>query len=376
MTVADGQLKLSHDRKVSPRGTYQGVWTDSRGRSRRPRWIPKVGNSFGLPSGVSCPGKTEFCVSCYAANLELGWPQVGALTDHNLHLLLDAGTTDAMTDLLMEMMGRYWAEVVAKDLDEKETLFRIHWDGDFFSVDYAEAWARTIRAFPAVRFWLYTRSFRPPVDVVPQLVGLPNLALYLSADRHNIDDALAQCEQHPELLLALCDVDYVSARALAPERRSLVCPENAEKIPLMAGGVGACVSCRLCPDGKRDVLFSTTHKEHRTDQQTLPGVPIEVWLDAPVRKRTGLPLERRIGGSQNIPDGPKAGPDDVACAWPPCNNRIDRSAGRGRPRLYCCNAHRAQMAYDKQRGITHEEAPREEPSVVVTDPGPTALSML
>lgn len=349
-------LKLSHDRKVSPRGIYQNAWHDRKSkRTRPPRWIPTVGNSFGLPSGVSCPGKTEFCVSCYAANLELGWPQVGALTDHNLHLLLDAGTVDAMTDLLMEMMGRYWAEAEKKGLSDRERLFRIHWDGDFFSVDYATAWARVIEAFPQILFWVYTRSFRPPVDVVPILVGLPNLALYLSADPENISDALAQCEQHPSVLLALCDVDYSSARALAPDRPSLVCPENAERIPLMAGGVGACVSCRLCPDAKRDVLFSTTHREHRTDQQTLPGVPVEVWLDAPAGKRTGLPLERRIGGRQNIPDGPKAGPGDQVCAYPPCDNKVSvpNKPKRGRPRLYCSNAHRAQMAYDRQRGVTH-----------------------
>lgn len=175
----------------------------------------------------------------------------------------------------------------------------------------------------------------------------------------------------------MCDVDYSSARAMAPDRPSLVCPENAEKIPLMAGGVGACVSCRLCPDGKRDVLFSTTHREHKTDQQVLPGVPIEVWLDAPVARRTGLPLEQRIGGRHGIPDGPKAGPDDQACRYPPCNNLIPpREAGRrGPPRLYCSNAHRAQMAYDRQRGITHEEAPREA-HVPVPDTEPAAVPML
>lgn len=358
MSIEGGGLKLSHDRKVSPRGTYQNAWRDKKtGHTRTPRWIPKVGNSFGLPSGVSCPGKTEFCVSCYAANLELGWPQVGALTDHNLHLLLDAGTTDAMTDLLMEMMGRYVDEAERKGLDDKERLFRIHWDGDFFSVDYAEAWAHVIRAHPDIRFWVYTRSFRPPVDVIPTLVGIPNLALYLSADPENIVDARLQCARYPEVLLALCDVDYSSARAMAPDRPSLVCPENAEKIPLMAGGVGACVSCRLCPDGKRDVLFSTSHREHFSDQQVLPGVPIEVWLDAPARRREGLPLERRIGGRQGIPDGPKAGLGDVACGYPPCDNRIEpRAPGqRGMPRIYCCNAHRAQMAYDRQRGIVHAE---------------------
>jgi len=302
----DRWLKLSHDRKVSPRGLWQ---------ASRKRWVATIPNSFGLPAGASCPGATDFCVSCYAAHLEPGWPGVAELVDHNLMLLEQAGTVESMAALLAEAVGRYRTEAQRRGLTDAERIFRIHWDGDFYSLDYARAWRAVITTSPDIRFWTYTRSFVDPVDVIPILAGIDNLALYLSADPHNIDQALERVGEHPDVLLALCDVDYSSARALAPDRPHLVCPENAERIPLMAGGVGACVSCRLCPDAKRDVLFSTSHREHETDQLELITVPIEIRLKAPT-------------------------PGVRTCRLATCDAVIAPTGKPGRPRLYCSPEHR------------------------------------
>jgi len=244
-------LKLSHDRKVSPRGWYQ--------RSRD-RWVATIPNSFGLPAGDSCPGKTEFCRSCYAESAEQS-SGVGDLVNHNLRLLLEAGTRDAMADLIAEMIDRYCRVADANGVTARDRIFRIHWDGDFFSVDYALAWADVIVANPTIAFWVYTRSFVDPVDVVPYLADIDNLALYLSADAWNIDRATVVTAEFEDVRLALCGVDYASARRLS-DRPSIVCPENAERMPLMSeDGRGACVDCRLCPDARRDVIFSTSHRE-------------------------------------------------------------------------------------------------------------------
>ena len=47
-----------------------------------------------------------------------------------------------------------------KDCDKREAdkLFRIHWDGDFFSDLYAAAWKETILANPDVQFWVDRKS--------------------------------------------------------------------------------------------------------------------------------------------------------------------------------------------------------------------------
>lgn len=259
------KLKLSFDRKVS----NEGWWYE-----QHQFWVATIPNSFGLPAGDSCPGRTEFCNGCYAINSEIRNKAVRRVVEHNLNLLKAAGTIGAMAELLTEMVGRFRRYADRRKITGDKRIFRIHWDGDFFSVDYAVAWYRTIALFPDVKFWCYTRSFVAPVNVVPFFMDrpLPNLAFYLSIDQWNADAALKLAEQYP-VLLAGCAEDYRRARALVGGRPSLICPENGGKVPLNEGGVGACVSCMLCPEGKRDVLFSTSHKENEEVQLTLGPTP-------------------------------------------------------------------------------------------------------
>lgn len=244
-------LKLTKDRKVSPQGTHQTGAMD--------RWNPSIHNSFGLPAGDSCPGKTPFCESCYAVISEQSKGVRDAM-QHNLRLLTEAGTVESMTHLLAEAVGRFTFEAMQKNLAPRDWVFRIHWDGDFFSEDYARAWAAVIEANSDVQFWAYTRSYVPPVNVVPILAGIPNLALYLSADEWNIERAKLVASEWPQVRLAICTVDYETGRKLA-DRKAIVCPENNGRMPLMKDGRGACVDCRLCPDARADVIFSTSHRE-------------------------------------------------------------------------------------------------------------------
>lgn len=289
-------LKLSHDRKVSPSGWLQ------KAHGRYPdRWVPDIPNSFGLPSGLSCPGLTPFCESCYANNTENYSPGVRDLVTHNFNLLKDA-SVDRMVELLDEAIGRFWSVCEGKNIALKDRLFRIHWDGDFFSEDYARAWVIVMRKYSHVSFWTYTRSFVGTVNVVPILVEAENLALYLSADQYNMEAAKAVVGEFPKVLLALCAEDYASGRELTQGtgRKVLVCPENSGRMPLVSDkGRGACIDCRLCPDAKRDVIFSTSHLESVPLMLPFPGV--------------------------------SAG----RCANPECNNKLIKKAGPGRPPKYC-----------------------------------------
>lgn len=232
----NAQLKRSHDRKVSTWHNYRG------------------GNSFGLPAGVSCPGMTSLCGKvCYAKKIER-MPYLKAVRDnlrHNWDLLKDA-TFSEMVVLLAEMIGEFRDDCEKGNIKKQ---FRIHWDGDFFSKEYAAAWAAVISGFPDVQFWAYTRSF----EFVSEFNGLPNLALYLSVDKENISAARNTWVAFPFVKWAYLDETMASAGdVLKTEtgRPGAKCPENIGAIPLIENRVGACISCGLCVKGKADVRFS------------------------------------------------------------------------------------------------------------------------
>src|SRR5688572_29988658 len=105
----------------------------------------KIANSFGLPAGRqhSCPGATATCERvCYAGKLEKLYKGVLDVLTGNMQAL--AGLDQAaMAVLLADMIAGFRADC---DRAEKRGArvprdFRIHWDGDFFSVAYAAAWA-------------------------------------------------------------------------------------------------------------------------------------------------------------------------------------------------------------------------------------------
>ncbi len=244
-------LKRSYDRKVSPYSS--GKPNDLRA---------KVGNSFGISAIDSCPGSTESCrKACYAAKLENAWSTVRAQMADNLAALRAAKTTDRMAGLLYEMIDEYRQEVMRlrTRLDLPIPLsFRIHWDGDFFSVAYAKAWRTVILSNPDIQFWVYTRSFTARCNVVPTLVDIPNLALYLSADADNNELAMSVAEQYADVRLAILAPTFAEGRGIAGDAPAANCPENAKRIPLVneANGEGACIACGLCVDGRKNVLFA------------------------------------------------------------------------------------------------------------------------
>ncbi|WP_457026980.1 GP88 family protein [Geodermatophilus sp. SYSU D01119] len=147
-----------------------------------------------LPAGraLSCPGATATCGQvCYAGKLEKLYKGVLDVPTSNMQALLGRDQA-GMAELLADMIDDFRAD--CERADKRGAVvprdFRIHWDGDFFSLSYAEAWADVIRAALDIRFWAYTRSFDPAaLDVLPVLADLPNLSIYLSVDPDNLEAA-------------------------------------------------------------------------------------------------------------------------------------------------------------------------------------------
>jgi hypothetical protein len=216
-----------------------------------------IANTFGLPSGkaYSCPGATSVCETiCYAGKLEKVFKGVRQVLVSNYEQLL-ATDTLGMIALIDEMIQDFKADCEKRNA---EKLFRIHWDGDFFSEDYARAWAFVIRLNPDVQFWAYTRSD----FAVPILVNIPNLALYFSADSAN--KVLAwELKRIYGVKLAYLAKDFATGKAdfnEQQEKSAVPCPENNRKIAMITEKGSACVTCSQCVFARNDILFSASKK--------------------------------------------------------------------------------------------------------------------
>jgi ferredoxin len=238
------KLLRSKDRKVANAVTPNGKQAS-------------IANTFGLPAGkaYSCPGATSVCESvCYAGKLEKVFPTVKKNLLHNWALLKDADH-DTMEALLTEMIKEF---IVDCERRNAKMLFRIHWDGDFFSDEYAFAWKHVILNHPNVQFWVYTRVKSAAV----MLKDIDNLSLYYSTDSENKDTGIDLKTTHGIRLAYLAKnfaIGQADMKALT-SKPGAKCPENLKSIPLISQKGSACVSCGLCVYSKADIVFSATKK--------------------------------------------------------------------------------------------------------------------
>jgi hypothetical protein len=216
----------------------------------------KVANAFGLPAGLTCRGMTGICKGddkdgvCYAGRLERLRPNVRRALMHNYDALLKCNdSTDEMQTLLQAMVDEF-----KKDCDKHGApkLFRIHWDGDFFSDNYAKAWSRVVNDNADVKFWVYTRD-----ESAAMIIHGSRATLYFSADDENRELATRMADQG--ILIAYLGNTFPEARDGYNEvgvGSSVKCPENNKKIPLISESQSACVACGVCIYGRNNVLFS------------------------------------------------------------------------------------------------------------------------
>jgi len=238
------KLKRSNDRKVTNLVTKNGKQS-------------AIANTFGLPAGknYSCPGATSICESvCYAGKLEKLFPTVKTNLLHNWELLSNADF-DTMQILLSDMIDEFIIDCEKKNAPK---LFRIHWDGDFFSDLYAYAWQNVILNNPDVQFWVYTRVKSAALI----LKDIPNLSLYYSTDDENKDIA-HDLKLNEGIRLAYLGKTFAVTESTMKEltgKPGAKCPENNKSIPLISSNGSACVSCGLCVYGKADIRFSASKK--------------------------------------------------------------------------------------------------------------------
>jgi ferredoxin len=239
-------LKRSKDRKVANAVNAAGK-------------VATIANTFGLPSGkaYSCPGATGVCETiCYAGKLEVVYKGVRDVLLHNFEILSSLDV-DGMVAELSGMVEDFKRDSVKRGATP---LFRIHWDGDFFSDDYAEAWRVVVARHADVRFWVYTRVVSAAVML--HKASLPNLSLYFSADEENAPVASMLRRTYGIRMAWLAEnfqVGQAAVKALTG-KPGAKCPENAKRLALISPEGSACVRCGLCVYGKADVVFSRSKK--------------------------------------------------------------------------------------------------------------------
>ena len=238
------KLKRSNDRKVANAVSPNGK-------------TATIANTFGLPAGknYSCPGATSVCESvCYAGKLERVYKGVRENLIHNWNLLKDADH-NTMESLIQDMINDFKADC---DKRNAPKLFRIHWDGDFFSDEYAFVWKHIVLNNPDVKFWVYTRV----ASAANILKDIDNLSLYYSTDSENKDIAI-KLNKDTEIKLAYLADTFAIGQADMKEMIGKVgakCPENKKAIPLISKEGSACVVCSLCIDNKANIVFSAKKK--------------------------------------------------------------------------------------------------------------------
>ena len=203
---------------------------------------------YGLPKdGGTCPGATTGkggCLeirdgnkrqTCYMAKITQIYKAVGTRLLGNTELL-KGKSVDEMVEVLANTVQDFKTRNKGKNL-----FFRIQYSGDFYSADYAKAWSATIKKFPEVQFWVYSRSH----DVASHFVDNKNLTFYFSIDPANKETGKKIYDQFahlPNFGLAMMSNDEQIEGI-----KFITCPETSGKIK-NTDEAGACSKCRLCVD--------------------------------------------------------------------------------------------------------------------------------
>jgi len=207
---------------------------------------------------------------CYVDSCITRLPATRNMLQRNTDLLRNAGYEQKLAILRTTFKQFQDHEIkYAKkhNLPEYSTcFFRLHWAGDIFDNDYAQALSHAILEFPNITFWGYTRS----LFAVRHLASLPNLSLYISLDVCNLKEGLKTCyEINKELKTQKVKFSYLDGVDTFAEKfeqikhefpdwhpNTVPCPADTGKITHEE----SCSKCRLClhPDKAINIWFKKT----------------------------------------------------------------------------------------------------------------------
>jgi hypothetical protein len=233
MTVSNTALKLTDNSKVKFKSNHYNTFGLQHGRPETGGTCP--GSTVGVGGCLNLKRANGSVATCYVDKLAKAYPAFGKVLHRNTELLLGK-TQEEMEVILAETIASFIEHNKGRDL-----TFRLHTSGDFFSEEYARAWANTITKHPNIRFWTYTRS----LWAVPLLMDCSNLSMYISSDPVNYKEA--------RLVYDVCHLGHTNVgicfmgnKGTEPtEEKWVVCPEISGKLK-SESSKGACAKCKLC----------------------------------------------------------------------------------------------------------------------------------
>jgi hypothetical protein len=212
-------MKTNHGAPINGySGLYSHVGNDKLGKGV---------SVINREAGETCPGKSKFCIACYAMK--------GMFKMYNIQAKYAAGIIQ-----------------VPKKL---RPLCRIHASGDFDTVEYIRDVVKWVEDNPDTTFWAYTRSWNVSrlVADLEILRALPNVQLFASVDSTMPNAPIGW------------RVAYISGDTRYKGMVCLVQQHTAECLPDCKGGkthVGKKPDCKACgycfrPGKTGNVEFNT-----------------------------------------------------------------------------------------------------------------------
>lgn len=211
----------------------------------------KVGcYTWSIPEGATCPGRSAFCLDCYAVKMAAGVKKATMMGSRVIRLKAWAEHRDWWKREMIAECRKYGAFAP----------IRIHVAGDFFNAEYTKDWEEVVRECPGTYFWAYTRSWaadrsakggKALVDALESLRALPNITLYASFD------PTMPVPPQSWLWAGIYGDPRMGTNRKMP-RPAIICPEIAGspqdwkgireqgKSPLGADGLPRLSTCRKC----------------------------------------------------------------------------------------------------------------------------------
>ena len=202
--------------------------------------------AFSLPAHFTCPGETEACASvCYAKN---GFYNMNNVKD-SLRMNLELSQRKDFVAKMIAAIGRRDVKV-----------FRIHPSGDCYSAEYVRKWIQIAKAYPAIKFYLYTRSWRVAdiLEALLELAALDNVSLWWSADKvtHERDGQPPQVDRVRVAYMQMEDNEPIPAYTdlvFRVKRKTTIRSIDRKPVCPVETGVKyardkkpTCSSCKLC----------------------------------------------------------------------------------------------------------------------------------
>ncbi len=102
---------------------------------------------FSLPPVASCPDSTECALTCYAVKSYKLYKTAEKSWNDNFKLVIN--DLDAFKTMVINQLSK-----------GKIKSLRIHASGDFYTMDYLNAWLEIIKQYPEISFFAYTKAFQ------------------------------------------------------------------------------------------------------------------------------------------------------------------------------------------------------------------------